>query len=131
MKIINGSCVDVHCKIGGSLGCITCETGYAVKNGSTICELVDPNCEKLVNNSISRCEICKRGYFVIANGSCSPLSKNCIAGNIISLVCIQCQPGYTLTVQGDCIPPFQIANCLEVDLVSRSCARCTPGYFKS
>lgn len=42
LKIINGSCIDIHCKAGPPDNCQKCQEGYSIKNGS--CYFIDVNC---------------------------------------------------------------------------------------
>jgi hypothetical protein len=43
LLIINGSCIDLHCREGAPGNCQKCEPGFSMKNGS-VCLLTDPNC---------------------------------------------------------------------------------------
>jgi hypothetical protein len=130
LSIVNGSCIDTHCKAGPPGNCQTCEVGYAVTSKG-LCRFVDPFCLNSSNDALGRCENCKPGYFINVNGSCTLLPANCLAANIVSYSCIECAGGFTLAANGKCKPPFQISNCLQTNQLTNTCDLCSPSYYSS
>lgn len=82
--------------------------------------LDDPNCINVINQ---RCNDCRDGYFVLNDGTCAELPRNCEIGDRSTARCRTCSNNFDL-IDGVCVElVVQIDNCLRVSQ-SGDCLEC-------
>lgn len=112
--------------------CTTCKAGYVPIYLGTICQKAtdckDQNCKQCNN---STCSVCKIGYKLLGNGSCT--EDICYIDNCLScssfFACSVCAAGYSLVSNTICLPSCSnnISNCLACSNTT-SCFTCSIGY---
>ena len=80
----------------------------------------DPYCIRING---TECTLCTNGYFVDENGSCSPLSLNCLDRDPNGK-CLECLSGFVL-VGSDCIKAIDKCAVYFND----GCSECVKGYY--
>lgn len=112
--------------------CSTCKTGYVPAYQGTVCQKAsdckDKNCKTCTNSS---CSVCKIGYKLLGNGSCS--EDICYIDNCLSCSsfysCTACATGYSLVSNTTCLPSCSsnVSNCIICSSAT-SCLQCSIGY---
>jgi len=104
-------------------------------NGVTSC--VDKNvanCDISTNEFPFKCTVCKKGFFIGTDGTCSAATaiNKCLLYDTSS-TCTKCEQGSVLAVdrkscQDTIYSAFNDANCLDSQLLGTpACSKCSPG----
>lgn len=138
ISLNDGRCVEnvPNCEEMGYSGCISCTSGYGLKNGQCV-ECSDTNCLQC-SKEPGFCEFCKEGYGLEldtdekSTGRCQQCSANCKFCASNYKVCTACKPGYGFVRDSGNKLTNQCAkcpdNCYSCHYDSTKCTECNDGF---
>ncbi|ELP90233.1 hypothetical protein EIN_323780 [Entamoeba invadens IP1] len=100
-------------------------TVYTKNNMCIDCIATNPNCLQMDTEDCSRCRVCRNGYKIIANETCT-IVPNCAYTNKNSINCKSCIDGFYL--ENDECKRGDISDCVVYDNAT-VCAKCNEGLF--
>ena len=135
----SGSCTDCH-KAGSLKSCYICKDKMVKGTvGKFYCSgTPPPNCWATQYRPVLAkvvCFLCKEGYVLNSDYSCTKASGGCLRGILLSgtQTCTACPNGKEIGTSGDCISSTSIQNCKWVGRNNgvKSCVLCAKGYYIS
>jgi hypothetical protein len=116
---------DPNCQQWGNSTCSQCQQGFSF-NSNNSCLLNDPSCSKWSYNGL--CKQCSSPSTLQSNGSCTigggGSGSNC--ATVINGVCQNCQTGYELDGQNNCVGTV-VDNCQQTS--NGVCVKCSNRYY--